>query len=279
MDKVKKSRTTCRRSVTKLVGRVDDILKNGLHGIDAGGIGRLKLIQTELSDKSKELKESDKVILDDLTEKDADEDAIDKELDDTQEYKEKISGALYVLEDALEKLTVNRELPTIQGNNSQEGLSLQESHSSDTTLSSESSGAPRSINVKLPKLELTKFSGKVHEFQEFWDGFQSAIHENQSLANVDKFKYLKLFLLEPAKSVIAGMPLTDAGYNTAIELLKKRFGKPEEIQRAHINHLLHLPPVFNDKSVNRLRTLHDQIETHFRGSRLLVWIRLRTQAS
>ena len=89
VDKVKKSRTTCRRSVTKLVGRVDDILKNGLHGIDAGGFGKLKLIQTELSDKSKELKESDKVILDDLTEKDADEDAIDKELDDTQEYKEK----------------------------------------------------------------------------------------------------------------------------------------------------------------------------------------------
>ena len=119
---------------------------------------------------------------------------------------------------------------------------MQESHSSDTTLSSESSGAPRSINVKLPKLELTKFSGEVHDFQEFWDGFQSAIHENQSLANVDKFKYLKSFLLEPAKSVIAGMPLAGASYNTAIELLKKRLGKPEEIQRAYINHLLHLPP-------------------------------------
>ena len=61
------------------------------------------------------MKESDNVISDDLTEKDADEDAIDKELDDTQEDEERISGALYVLEDALEKLTVDRELPTIQG--------------------------------------------------------------------------------------------------------------------------------------------------------------------
>ena len=204
----------------------------------------------ELSDKWKELKESDNVISDYLTEKDADEDAIDKELDDTQEDEERISGALYVLEDALEKLTVDRELPTIQGNNSQEGLSLQESHSSDTTLSSESSGAPRSINVKLPKLELTKFSGEVHDFQEFWNGFQSAIHENQSLANVDKFKYLKSFLLEPAKSVIAGMPLAGASYNTAIELLKKRLGKPEEIQRAYINHLLHPPPPYSTIKVS-----------------------------
>ena len=133
--------------------------------------------------------------------------------------------------------------------------------------SAKSSGgsAGRSVNIKLPKLELSKFSGKVHEFQEFWNGFQSAIHENEDLANVDKFKYLRSFLQEPAKSVIAGMPMTDASYETAIELLKKRFGKPEEIQRAHINQLLHLAPVFNERSINRLRTLHDQIETHFRG--------------
>ena len=62
--------------------------------------------------------------------------------------------------------------------------------------------------------------------------------------------YLKSFLLEPAKSVIAGMPLTDASYNTAIEKLKKRLGKTEEIQRAHINHPLHIPPVFLTKKVS-----------------------------
>ena len=88
------------------------------------------------------------------------------------------------------------------------------------------------MNIKVPKLERSKFSGKVHEFQEFWDGFKSAI---KNLANVDKLKYLRSFQQEPAKSVIAGMQMTDESYETAIELLMKRFGKPEEIQRVHIN--------------------------------------------
>ena len=43
--------------------------------------------------------------------------------------------------------------------------------------------------VKLPKLELPKFSGKNSQWQEFWDGFRSAVHDDESLAKVDKFKY------------------------------------------------------------------------------------------
>ena len=269
VDRVRKVRTTCRRSATKLVTKAEELLKDGIEGVDTGGIGKLKHFQTELSAKLSELKEADKVILNDLTEKEASEEDIDKELDDGSEYMEKISSALYLIEDALDKLKVSTQLSTRQRSESRESLNSQMSqvsvHSDEGSAKSSGGSAGRSVNIKLPKLELSKFSGKVHEFQEFWDGFQSAIHENENLANVDKFKYLRSFLQEPAKSVIAGMPMTDASYETAIELLKKRFGKPEEIQRAHINHLLHLAPVFNERSVNRLRTLHDQIETHFRG--------------
>ena len=69
--------------------------------------------------------------------------------------------------------------------------------------------------------------------------------------------------------MIAGIAVTDTSYNTAIELLTKIFRKPEEIQCVHINHLLHLPAVLNEKSANRLHILHDHIETmietHFCG--------------
>ena len=34
--------------------------------------------------------------------------------------------------------------------------------------------------VKLPRLEVRKFSGKLEEWQEFWDSFESAIHSNDS---------------------------------------------------------------------------------------------------
>ena len=104
--------------------------------------------------------------------------------------------------------------------------------------------------MKLPQLEMKKFSGKIHEFQEFWDSFSSAIHENDEMAGVDKLKYLKGFLEEPARSVIGGLPMTDANYVIAVDLLKKRFAKPSVIQHDHINQLINLAPLINKNDVS-----------------------------
>ena len=248
VDKVKKKRTTHRRNVTKIVNKVDELLKT-----DPVDKRKLKHYQNELIEKRSDLKDLDNEILELLTEH-ADEQTADKEMDDALEYKEKLSCALISIEEALEKL----KLPNLQRSDSRESLA------SIGSLSSIGSQGKR-VNVKLPKLELRKFNGKIYEWQEFWDGFCSAIHENEELANVDKFKYLKSFLEEPARSVIAGMPITDAEYGTAIDLLKKRYARPLVIERTHINELTSLSPVFSEKNVARLRALHDQIETHFRG--------------
>ena len=66
----------------------------------------------------------------------------------------------------------------------------------------------REIKVKLPKLEIKKFSGKVQDWSEFWDSFKSAIDNDPDLANIDKFKYLRSFLEEMPRRVIAGLSLT-----------------------------------------------------------------------
>ena len=47
------------------------------------------------------------------------------------------------------------------------------------------------LKVKLPKTELSKFSGQVLKWQTFWDQFKYAIHSKESLCDIDKFKYLK----------------------------------------------------------------------------------------
>ena len=102
------------------------------------------------------------------------------------------------------------------------------------------SSAGNGVNVRLPKLELTKFGGQLHHWQEFWDGYSSAVHENNNLANADKFKYLRSLLEEPARSVVAGLPLTSNNYETAIKLLQDSYGDPVVIQRAHINQLAYI---------------------------------------
>ena len=82
------------------------------------------------------------------------------------------------------------------------------------------------MHARLPKLDLKKFSGKPYDWQEFWDAFRSSIDENEQLAEVDKFSYLKSLLEEPAKKVVSGFALTGANYRQAIDLLQQRFARP-----------------------------------------------------
>ena len=154
VDKVKKKRTTHRRNVTKIVNKVDELLKT-----DPVDKRKLKHYQNELIEKRSDLKDLDNEILELLTEH-ADEQTADKEMDDALEYKERLSCALISIEEALEKL----KLPNIQRSDSRESLA------SIGSLSSIGSQGKR-VNVKLPKLELRKFNGKIYEWQEFWDVF------------------------------------------------------------------------------------------------------------
>ena len=128
----------------------------------------------------------------------------------------------------------------------------------------------RSVRVKLPKLQMHNFSGKVQDGQEFWDSFKSAIEDDPGLAKVDKFKYLRSFLDEPARRVISDLSLTDAEYDSAVEILMIRFPKPSLIKRALINDIMSLNPVFNKRNVGRLIHLLDDIQSHFRGLEALI---------
>ena len=120
----------------------------------------------------------------------------------------------------------------------------------------------KAVRAKLLKLEVKKFSGKPGEWQEFWDSFESAIHLNDGLSKVDKFSYLRTLLQEPARSAIGGFALTSANYKSAIELLKKRYGKKIVIQRSLVNELLNTRPVFNECDTSRLRSLYNFAETN-----------------
>ena len=147
VDKVKKKRMTHQRNVTKIVNKVDELLKT-----DPVDKRKLKHYQNELIEKRSDLKDLDNEILELLTEH-ADEQTMDKEMDDALEYKEKLSCALILIEEALE----NMKLPNIQRSDSRESLALIGS------LSSIGSQGKR-VNVKLPKLELRKFNGKIYEW-------------------------------------------------------------------------------------------------------------------
>ena len=64
--------------------------------------------------------------------------------------------------------------------------------------SSPSEPSTSQVKIKLPKLELPKFRGDITQWQGFWDQFNTSIHENTSLSDIEKFNYLRTFLTDSA---------------------------------------------------------------------------------
>ena len=83
---------------------------------------------------------------------------------------------------------------------------------------------------KLPDLQIEKFSGDLEKYQEFIDAFNATIDNNPKLEDVDKFRYLRMYLDDSQegdgpKSLIAGFSTTSGNYKEALKLIKETYGK------------------------------------------------------
>ena len=121
----------------------------------------------------------------------------------------------------------------------------------------------KAVEAKLPKIELPEYSGDVAEWPSFWEQFE-AIVDSTDLPVVTKFTYLRTLLKGEAKSAISGLKLTAANYQTAVALLKDRFGRTDRIIFSHIEALLQLK-VAADPSVSQLWTMFNKLQSHIRS--------------
>ena len=110
--------------------------------------------------------------------------------------------------------------------------------------------------VKLPKLALKKFKGDVTKWHTFWDSFESSIHLNPELADVDKFNYLSSLVEGVVAEAISGLKLTTANYEEGIAILKERFGNKQNIITKHMEILLNIDTVTSQYNLKGLRHLY-----------------------
>jgi hypothetical protein len=112
-------------------------------------------------------------------------------------------------------------------------------------------------------MSLPSFSGDILQWQSFWDSYESTIHTNVNLTDVQKFTYLKSQLEGNAARVIEGFAMTNANYARAIDLLRERFGKQHKITHAAMQALLKLPAPTS--KLSSLRNFYDKMETYIRS--------------
>jgi len=250
LAKRKKMRAGHRGSATKLVTKI----VQKLEGETDEEVDKNWLIQSKLTleGKIESLKALDGQILELISDLDGEsvEQDIEKEIDEADNINAELHKVILDINEVVRK----RCTPP-------SSLKINTPPTSAVQLSLPS----KNVRVRLPKLEVLKFDGSVCKWQEFWDSFESSIDGNEGLSSVDKFSYLRGLLEGPAKSTIAGLSLTSANYGEALGLLKKRYGKKNVVERAHVKELIGLLPVFSDKDTQRLRRLYDSCETHYRG--------------
>ena len=110
--------------------------------------------------------------------------------------------------------------------------------------------------VRLPKA----FNGDITTWTTFWDSYETAIHKNVELSEIDdKFNYLKSLLEHTAEWGNIG---ADSDVYEATSILKKRFGNKQQIIAWHMDILLNADPVTLQHNLKGLCHLYDLIEAH-----------------
>lgn len=93
--------------------------------------------------------------------------------------------------------------------------------------SSQASGSEtqesRASKVRLPKIDIPIFSGTIQEWSHFHSLFDSLIHQNSSLSDVEKFQYLRTLLKGNALKLIENLHLSASNYFVAYDTIKRRY--------------------------------------------------------
>ena len=117
-----------------------------------------------------------------------------------------------------------------------------------------------SDKVRLPKLQLPKFSGDVLKWPQFWDSFSVTV-DSSDMSDVTKLTYLRSLLTGEASRCVEGMALCSENYGATCKILEERFGRKEQIVFGHIQALLQV----GQTQKQSLKSLQDELLVHVRS--------------
>lgn len=124
------------------------------------------------------------------------------------------------------------------------------------------------LPVHLPKIELPKFDGRIERWVTFKDAFQTMIHSQPGLTNIQKLQYLRLSLIGQAESVIDAFTITDDNYDAAWNQLMDVYDNKRLLVLRHAT-LLRDTPKMVDDSPEAIREFVNHIQLHIRSLQAL----------
>ncbi|XP_065077338.1 signal transducer and activator of transcription C-like [Ochlerotatus camptorhynchus] len=106
----------------------------------------------------------------------------------------------------------------------------------------------KQMNVRLPELDLPKFSGRLEDWCVFRDSFESAVGSRSDNGAVEKMHYLKGLVQGEAASTLDPIKVSEQGYKDAWRTLKLRFENKRHLIKCHLKTLFDTPAMREESS-------------------------------
>ncbi|XP_058449025.1 uncharacterized protein LOC131428985 [Malaya genurostris] len=118
---------------------------------------------------------------------------------------------------------------------------------------------PKPLSIRLPEINLPKFTGKLEDWCDFRDSFESALGSRSDISSVEKMHYLKGLVQGEAAHILDPIKVSEQGYKDAWRTLRLRFENKRLLIKCHIKTLFD-SPAMRRESAEELLALIDRFE-------------------
>lgn len=227
LEATRKVRRGIRSSVTKKCSEITEFVRK--RAADEATLEQAKLFNDQLASLNSDLtRYNDKISV--LV---ASDDAVlQQELDRQSEYRDAIINARLALESFSRRAAASSASRV-----DQKPLGAAAQHTSAGTAATpgdpSAQPGPPLFHVQTSRT-IPKFSGDVRKFREWWQLYEIAVHSRPGLTDIERFWLLKESLSGAAAGQIAHLDISAEQYKQAIDMLKKKFGRGDDAERAHM---------------------------------------------
>ncbi len=149
-----------------------------------------------------------------------------------------------------------------------EGANRNSASSAGSIISGTNANVALQGPVRLPPINLNDFHGAYSQWMTFHDIFNSLVHTNNSLNDVQRFWYLKSCLKGEAAQLIQSLEISDLNYSIAWDMLKKRYENKRLIVHTHLKSMFEGTSLKNESRA-QLRAILDTFNKDLRALTVL----------
>ena len=198
LEQLKRSRSAILGVTTKLETKLRPYLDKAKEDITADDLSYLRTIDKQLAKRFEDTGALNSAALERTPDTDSD---LEKEIVDAEDFENKIGTQLERISSFLEQFEVSDFAVTAAINAS-------------PTSSSSTTG-----KLKMPKFDLPKFKGHYKDWTPFYEQFMASVDSSTTIADIQKFNYLKAALSGEALQLVSHLPLSNSNFKIALKSL------------------------------------------------------------